>query len=155
MYGEETRKVRGYVEMYQEKAGIVSASGGTLSTRAAMSQGDAWVRKQMQNVFSLGGSVHGGTREEDRDMVLTKVFLDPLINKWVCPHQYAFFETRVVRRSHTRARRVCLLLRERRGVPKKRARKAPSNLGRKGGRELWHTHTRLQLAAQPARRRPG
>ena len=65
-----------------------------------MASGDAWVRKVMTDPFALGGSVENGEREEDQDRVLTKVFRDGAIKSWVAPHVYAFFETRVVRRSN-------------------------------------------------------
>ena len=65
-----------------------------------MASGDAWVRKVMTAPFALGGSVENGEREEDQDRVLTKVFRDGAIKSWVAPHVYAFFETRVVRRSN-------------------------------------------------------
>ena len=86
--------------MYQENEGTVGASGGTLQTRAAMSAGDKWVRSVMMNPFALGGQIQGGKRDEDQDRVLTKVFRDPITKTWVAPHVYAFFETRVVRRSN-------------------------------------------------------
>ena len=65
-----------------------------------MASGDAWVRKVMTDPFALGGAVENGEREEDQDRVLTKVFRDGAIKSWVAPHVYAFFETRVVRRSN-------------------------------------------------------
>jgi len=98
--GAEIKKLHGYVSMYQENEGTVGSSGGTLSTRAAMSTGDKWVRSVMMNPFALGGKVQDGSREEDQDKVLTKVFRDPVVKSWVAPHVYAFFETRVVRRSN-------------------------------------------------------
>ena len=54
----------------------------------------------MTDPFALGGAVENGEREEDQDRVLTKVFRDGAIKSWVAPHVYAFFETRVVRRSN-------------------------------------------------------
>ena len=99
-YDEQLKEFHGYVSMYQEREGTVGASGGTLSTRAAMASGDAWVRKVMTDPFALGGSIDNGEREEDQDRVLTKVFRDGAIKSWVAPHVYAFFETRVVRRSN-------------------------------------------------------
>ena len=99
-YDEQLKEFHGYVSMYQEREGTVGASGGTLSTRAAMASGDAWVRKVMTDPFALGGSIDNGEREEDQDRVLTKVFRDAAIKSWVAPHVYAFFETRVVRRSN-------------------------------------------------------
>ena len=99
-YDEQLKEFHGYVSMYQEREGTVGASGGTLSTRAAMASGDAWVRKVMTDPFALGGSIQNGEREEDQDRVLTKVFRDSAIKSWVAPHVYAFFETRVVRRSN-------------------------------------------------------
>jgi short subunit dehydrogenase-like uncharacterized protein len=100
VHDEQLKEFHGYVSMYQEREGTVGASGGTLSTRAAMASGDAWVRKVMTDPFALGGSVENGQREEDQDRVLTKVFRDGAIKSWVAPHVYAFFETRVVRRSN-------------------------------------------------------
>ena len=100
VHDEQLKEFHGYVSMYQEREGTVGASGGTLSTRAAMASGDAWVRKVMTDPFALGGSIDNGQREEDQDRVLTKVFRDGAIKSWVAPHVYAFFETRVVRRSN-------------------------------------------------------
>ena len=99
IHDEALKEFHGYVSMYQERPGTVGASGGTLSTRAAMASGDAWVRKVMTDPFALGGRMKG-EREEDSDKVLTKVFRDAAIWSWVAPHVYAFFETRVVRRSN-------------------------------------------------------
>lgn len=106
-YGEELKKLTGYVSMYQENEGTVGASGGTLSTRAAMSTGDKWVREVMMNPFALGGKIQDGSREEDQDKVLTKVFRDPHVKTWVAPHVYAFFETRVIRRSNILHNQLC------------------------------------------------
>jgi len=99
IHDEALKEFHGYVSMYQERPGTVGASGGTLSTRAAMASGDAWVRKVITDPFALGGRMKG-EREEDSDKVLTKVFRDAAIRSWVAPHVHAFFETRVVRRSN-------------------------------------------------------
>mmetsp|Transcript_291 Transcript_291/g.400 ORF Transcript_291/g.400 Transcript_291/m.400 type:complete len:559 (+) Transcript_291:81-1757(+) len=99
-YNEEVVKLCGYVQDYQEKPGLVAPSGGTLETRAAMAGADEWVRKVMLDPFALGGLIDMGTREEDKDIGLTKVQYDPLVKKWLAPHVYAFFETRIVRRSN-------------------------------------------------------
>ncbi|KAJ1457590.1 hypothetical protein M885DRAFT_586733 [Pelagophyceae sp. CCMP2097] len=98
LYGEETRSVHGYVQ--SKSNGSVAPSGGTLQTRAAMAAGDKHVRDLLMNPFALGGMIEDGQREEDQDKVLTKIWRDPLVNKWCAPHAYAFFETRVVRRSN-------------------------------------------------------
>lgn len=96
-FGEPTRKVHGYVEGGGD---AMAPSGGTLQTRAAMAQSGAKTKELMSNPFALGGSIQNGEREEDQDKVLSDVFHDQTIKKWVSPHVYSFFESRVVRRSN-------------------------------------------------------
>jgi len=80
---------------------LVGPSGGTLETRAAMSAGDKWVREKMQDNFALGGLIDSGNRLEDQDAYLSKIKFDnKYAKKWLAPHVYSFFETRIVRRSN-------------------------------------------------------
>jgi len=99
LYGEETRNIHGYVESKGQSS--LAPSGGTLQTRAAMSgAADKWVRDVMTDPFALGGRIDNGARDEDQDRKLTQVFKCPIAQRWVAPHVYAFFETRVIRRSN-------------------------------------------------------
>lgn len=95
-FEEPTRKVRGYVEA----GGAIAPSGGTLQTRAAMARSDAKTRELLMQPFALGGLIQNGTRDEDQDVALSTVCYDQAIRRWLSPHNYAFFETRVVRRSN-------------------------------------------------------
>lgn len=116
-YGEELRK--GYC--YATGGGAVAgASGGTLASRNAMSGNDDEVRKLMADPFALGGfipeidrngikeiTVKQGTgastlkqRREDQDSVLSKIQEDKTNNMWLMPHTYAYFDTRMMRRTN-------------------------------------------------------
>jgi len=75
-------------------------SGGTLATRAAMTAAMGSVAKIMTNPFSLGGIIADGTRYEDSDKVLNKIEYYPEFDGWSGPFTYAFFETRLIRRSN-------------------------------------------------------
>merc|ERR1719188_524824 len=95
-------------------------SGGTLATRAAMGSAPDAVRKKMADPFSFGGfvpeidrngvkecTIQAGTgavtlkmRKEDTDAVLSKVSQCPYTGVWRAPHVYAYFDTRIVRKSN-------------------------------------------------------
>eukprot|EP00667_Euglena_gracilis_P005397 EG_transcript_5435 len=94
-HGEDVRRVVAYVQMSDYNA--MAPSGGTLATRAAMANAPAEVKALMGDPFALGGRV-AGDREEDSDRTLMTVAQDPL--GWRAPYNYAFMETRVVRRSN-------------------------------------------------------
>jgi len=116
-YGEETRRCI----VYGTGGGSVAgASGGTLATRAAMSASSDAVRKAMADPFALGGfipeydrngykacTIKNGTgqwtpkmRKEDGDAALAKMTQCPYTGIWRAPNPYAFFDSRVVRRSN-------------------------------------------------------
>lgn len=116
-YGEETR----YVACYRNGGGAKqSASGGTLKTRAAMSEMSDDMRRKMGDPFSLGGfipdvdrwgikniNVEFGTgkvtaknRQEDLDVNFAKVSEDKKLGVWRGPMVYSYFDTRVVRQSN-------------------------------------------------------
>lgn len=96
-YGEKTRKLRGYISGSEGAA----PSGGTLATREAMNAALKDVAHIMQNPFSLGGKIGKGDREEDQDKAIQALHKpqDP-VDGFCGPFMYAFFETRVVRRSN-------------------------------------------------------
>jgi short subunit dehydrogenase-like uncharacterized protein len=115
--GEELRKAVIYATGGGASAG---SSGGTLATRAAMSAADSDVRKKMADAYSLGGFIpqfdrngmkeckikqgtgeveHTG-RKDDMDSILSKVSQDPETGLWRAPWVYAYFDTRIVRRSN-------------------------------------------------------
>jgi len=116
-HGEELRRAITYSRGGGAAAG---ASGGTLATRAAMSTATDEVRRAMADAFSLGGfipetdrngvkevSIQHGTgkvtpkgRKEDMDAVLSKVSQCPHTGVWRAPWVYAYFNTRIVRRSN-------------------------------------------------------
>eukprot|EP00401_Gymnodinium_catenatum_P016728 CAMPEP_0117493826 /NCGR_PEP_ID=MMETSP0784-20121206/19295_1 /TAXON_ID=39447 /ORGANISM="" /LENGTH=504 /DNA_ID=CAMNT_0005288685 /DNA_START=71 /DNA_END=1582 /DNA_ORIENTATION=- len=116
-YGEETR----YAACYQAGGGAeATASGGTLKTRAAMSEAGDDVRKKMGDPFALGGfipdvdrwgiknvNVEFGTgkvtakpRQEDLDVNFAKITEDKKLGVWRGPFVYSFLDTRIVRRSN-------------------------------------------------------
>jgi len=115
--GEELRRAICYARGGGAGAGT---SGGTLATRAAMNAASDWVRKRMADPFSLDGfvpefdrngvkqgTIQQGTgqvvfknRKEDQDSVLSKVSQCPLTGIWRAPWVYAYFDTRIVRRSN-------------------------------------------------------
>jgi len=116
-HGEELRRAVCYARGGGASAG---SSGGTLATRAAMSAASDKVRKAMADTYSLGGFIpeidrngmkeiviQQGTgkvtmkgRKEDTDAILSKVSQCPLTGIWRAPWVYAYFDTRIVRRSN-------------------------------------------------------
>jgi len=116
-FGEELKIAHVFVAGGGAAAG---ASGGTLATRAAMSNAGDDVRKAMADVFGLGGfiplmdrngfkeaTIQKGTgrvtlkaRKEENDAVLNKMALCPNTGFFRAPHMYAFFDTRTVRRTN-------------------------------------------------------
>merc|ERR1711998_598627 len=96
------------------------SSGGTLATRAATSNAGDDVRKKMADSFALGGfipdvdrngfkevTIKQGTglveaklRKEEQDSALSKVNQCPDTGIWRAPHVYAYFDTRMVRRTN-------------------------------------------------------
>tara|TARA_B110000008_G_scaffold192281_1_gene190995 strand:- start:331 stop:1584 length:1254 start_codon:yes stop_codon:yes gene_type:complete len=75
-------------------------SGGTLATRAAMTAEMGKFVKIMGDPFALGGTVGDGKRPEDSDKVLAKVEYYPEFEGWSGPFTYAFYDTRLIRRSN-------------------------------------------------------
>lgn len=91
-----------------------------MATRAAMSAASDEERKLMADPFALGGfvpefdrngvkdvSIKGGTgevtakgRKEDNDAALAKMSQCPYTGVYRAPNVYAFFDTRIVRRSN-------------------------------------------------------
>jgi len=116
-YGEELRRSRAYFVGGGIGAG---SSGGTLASRAAMSGADDSVRKAMADPFALGGyipeidrnghkacTIKNGTgqvtlklRKEEADAQMSKVSQCEYTGVWRAPNPYAFFDTRIVRRSN-------------------------------------------------------
>mmetsp|Transcript_63267 Transcript_63267/g.147344 ORF Transcript_63267/g.147344 Transcript_63267/m.147344 type:complete len:431 (-) Transcript_63267:89-1381(-) len=116
-YGEELRRAICYARGGGAGAGT---SGGTLATRAAMNAASDKVRKAMADPYSLNGfipefdrngvkeaTVQQGTgrvifknRREDSDAMLSKVSQCPYTGIWRAPWVYAYFDTRIVRRSN-------------------------------------------------------
>jgi len=116
-YGEEMRSI----VVYMSGGGAAQApSGGTLKTRAAMNQASDEVKAAMSNPFAMGGfipdldrngvkmiNIQKGTghvtpkiRQEDMDSNLSRAVQDPKLGCWRAPFVYAFFETRIIRRSN-------------------------------------------------------
>ena len=54
----------------------------------------------MGDPFALGGTVGDGKRPEDSDKVLAKVEYFPEFDGWSGPFTYAFYDTRLIRRSN-------------------------------------------------------
>jgi len=54
----------------------------------------------MGNPFALGGSIENGKRPEDSDKNLNSIEHLPEYGGWTGPFTYAFFETRLIRRSN-------------------------------------------------------
>jgi len=116
-YGEELRRAISYSRGGGAGAG---SSGGTLASRGAMSQAPDEVRKKMADPFTLGGFIpeidRNGikeviieqgtgrctmkTRKEETDAVLSKVGVCPYTGVWRAPFVYAYFNTRIIRRSN-------------------------------------------------------
>mmetsp|Transcript_69182 Transcript_69182/g.130396 ORF Transcript_69182/g.130396 Transcript_69182/m.130396 type:complete len:549 (-) Transcript_69182:109-1755(-) len=96
------------------------SSGGTLATRFAMSSASDEVRKAMADPYALGGfipdrdasgiklfTIKAGTgevtmktRKTDADAYLSKLQEDKANGFWKAPHVYAFFDTRMARRTN-------------------------------------------------------
>eukprot|EP00971_Amphidinium_carterae_P341097 6479734-Amphidinium_carterae.1 len=111
-YNEETRKSVCLQSGYSESS---STSGGTLASRAAMSEAPDAVRARMADPFAIGGfvpdidrngfkecTIQQGTgivtiktRREDLDSALSKVSEDAQIGVWKVPNLYAPFTTRM------------------------------------------------------------
>ena len=98
-FGEETRRCRGYLSTEGNVAALAERRHAR-GARAAMATSTKKDRAAMANNFSLGGRVHGGHRDEDQDAFLNQILYDDTRQCWLAPHQYAFFETRVVRRAN-------------------------------------------------------
>jgi len=116
-HGEELRRAIAYARGGGTGAGT---SGGTLASRAAMNASSDWVRKRMADPFTLDGfvadydrngvkecTVQQGTgkvtlkvRREDTDAILSKVQVCPYTGVWRAPFVYAYFNTRILRRSN-------------------------------------------------------
>lgn len=116
-HGEELRRAICYARGGGSGGGT---SGGTLATRAAMGSASDEIRKAMADPFALGGfipeidrngvkevNIKTGTgevtiktRKEDNDSVLSKVQQCPYTGVWRAPHVYAYFDTRIMRRSN-------------------------------------------------------
>jgi len=116
-FGEATRRAVCYCSGGGTAAG---AAGGTLRTRAAMSNIDRDTSAALADPYSLGGYVpefdrNGikvvdiqlgtgicipSTREEDKDENMTKVSEDKKLGVWRAPYVHSFFDTRVIRRSN-------------------------------------------------------
>merc|ERR1712176_274659 len=94
--GETVRTMKSYI------TGSTSSvpSGGTLLTRATMTQKMGEVGKIMSNPFALGGDQFLSVRDEDMDKHLSTVVYDRDVKAYRTPFIYAFYETRVVRRSN-------------------------------------------------------
>ncbi len=75
-------------------------SGGTLATRAAMTKAMSKVAKIMGDPFALGGVVGDGKRVEDSDKTLNKIEHHADFDGWSGPFTYAFYDTRLIRRSN-------------------------------------------------------
>ena len=75
-------------------------SGGTLATRAAMTKAMSKVAKIMGDPFALGGAVGDGKRLEDSDKVLNKIEHHADFDGWSGPFTYAFYDTRLIRRTN-------------------------------------------------------
>ena len=127
-FGEETRRCRGYLSTEGNVAAL-APSGGTLATRAAMATSTKKDRAAMANNFSLGGRVHGGHRDEDQDAFLNQILYDDTRQCWLAPHQYAFFETRVVRRANMLSMQLRDVWCARRPAARRRDHRAPSSPG--------------------------
>eukprot|EP00425_Heterocapsa_triquetra_P042209 CAMPEP_0195088184 /NCGR_PEP_ID=MMETSP0448-20130528/27814_1 /TAXON_ID=66468 /ORGANISM="Heterocapsa triquestra, Strain CCMP 448" /LENGTH=544 /DNA_ID=CAMNT_0040121809 /DNA_START=102 /DNA_END=1736 /DNA_ORIENTATION=+ len=116
-FGEELRRATAYNRGGGAGAG---SSGGTLASRGAMSAAADEVRKKMADPYTLGGfipeidrngvkevQIENGTgrvtpkiRKEETDAVLSKVSIDPHLGVWRAPFVYAYFNTRILRRSN-------------------------------------------------------
>jgi len=116
-FGEATRSAVCYCQGGGTAAG---ASGGSLRTRAALSNLDRDTMTAMADPYALGGYIpefdrNGikvvdiqlgtgivipSTREEDKDENMTKISEDKKLGVWRAPYVHSIFDTRVVRRSN-------------------------------------------------------
>jgi len=116
-YGEMTRSAVCYTQGGGTAAGV---AGNTLRTRAVLSGVDKATAQQMADPFSLGGFIPNvdrngvklvdiqlGTgavtvksRDEDADILMTKISEDKKYGVWRAPHEHSFLDTRIVRRSN-------------------------------------------------------
>jgi short subunit dehydrogenase-like uncharacterized protein len=94
-HNKPARSCTGYIE--QSISELAGPSGGTLATRAAMANAPDSVKQIMADPFGLGGRV-SGNRPEDSDKTLSTVAKDEV--GWLAPFNYAFLDTRVVRRAN-------------------------------------------------------
>lgn len=114
---EELARASTYVVGGGEGGGT---GGGTLASRGAMSSATDFERKMMSDPFCLGGfiperdrnglkevNIKQGTGEvvkkikkEDNDSYLSKISFDKINKVWRAPNTYAFFDTRIVRRTN-------------------------------------------------------
>ena len=88
------------MHMYLCGSGGGIPSGGTLATRAAMNSAMRDVASIMMNPYALGGAIKRGQRPEDADKNLSVVEYDDDYKGWKAPFTYAFYETRLIRRSN-------------------------------------------------------
>eukprot|EP00930_Biecheleria_cincta_P098228 TRINITY_DN89902_c0_g1_i1.p1 TRINITY_DN89902_c0_g1~~TRINITY_DN89902_c0_g1_i1.p1 ORF type:complete len:543 (+),score=106.19 TRINITY_DN89902_c0_g1_i1:42-1631(+) len=99
---------------------VAGASGGTLASRGAMGTSGDEIRKLMADPFALGGfvpqfdrngfkevNIQTGTgqvthkiRKDDTDAILSKISQCPYTGIWRAPWTYAYFDTRINRRSN-------------------------------------------------------
>jgi len=116
-FGEATRSAVCYCNGGGTAPGC---SGGSLRTRAAMSNIDRDTSAVLADPYSLGGYIpefdrNGikvvdiqlgtgicipSTREEDKDENMTKISEDKKLGVWRAPYVHSFFDTRIVRRSN-------------------------------------------------------
>ena len=68
--------------------------------RAAMTAAMGKVAKIMGDPFALGGVVGDGKRFEDSDRLLNKIEHYEDFDGWSAPFTYAFYDTRLIRRSN-------------------------------------------------------
>jgi|TARA_B110000305_G_scaffold54836_1_gene60502 short subunit dehydrogenase-like uncharacterized protein len=94
------------MHMYLCGSGGGVPSGGTLATRAAMNAAMRDVHSLMMDPYALGGAIKRGQRPEDADKNLSVVEYDDGYKGWKAPFTYAFYETRLVRRSNWLSRNM-------------------------------------------------
>ncbi len=94
------------MHMYLCGSGGGVPSGGTLATRAAMNAAMRDVHSLMMDPYALGGAIKRGQRPEDADKHLSVVEYDEEYKGWKAPFTYAFYETRLVRRSNWLSRNM-------------------------------------------------
>ena len=94
------------MHMYLCSSGGGVPSGGTLATRAAMNSAMRDVHSLMMDPYALGGAIKRGQRPEDADKHLSVVEYDEEYKGWKAPFTYAFYETRLIRRSNWLSRNM-------------------------------------------------